>query len=136
MRPKQRGAAALEFALVLPLYLLVIDGVMEFSLLLYDQAIVLNAARAAVRAGVVVSAPKLADAAIATFAQVQAQTYLLSFDGAPAVTVVVEQTPGAAYQTPLTVSVGFTYNSLLAGSFLSAIQWPVVVSSRVTGMNE
>jgi len=34
------------------------------------------------------------------------------------------------------VSAAFTYTSLLAGSVLSAIQLPVVLSSRVTGMNE
>ena len=136
MRPRQRGAAAIEFALVLPLYLLVIDGVMEFSLVLYDQAIVLNAAREAVRAGVVVSDPKLSNAAIAAVAQTYAVRYLLSFDNAHAVTVAVNQTAGGAYQTPLTVSVAFTYTSLLAGSFLAAIQLPVVLSSSVTGLNE
>lgn len=136
MRLRQRGAAAIEFALVLPLYLLVVDGVMEFSLVLYDQAIVLNAAREAVRAGVVVSDPKLTNAAIAAVAQTYAVGYLLSYDNTHAVTVVVNQTAGGAYQTPLTVSVAFTYTSLLAGSFLAAIQLPVVLSSSVTGFNE
>ncbi len=136
MRPKQRGAAAIEFALVLPLYLLAIDGVMEFSLVLYDQAIVLNAAREAVRAGIVVSDPKLVDAAIAAVAQSYAASYLVSFDSAHSVTVVVNQTAGGAYQTPLSVSAAFTYTSLLAGSVLSAIQLPIVLSSSVTGMNE
>ena len=136
MRPKQRGAAAIEFALVLPLYLLAIDGVMEFSLVLYDQAIVLNAAREAVRAGIVVSAPKLDNAGIAAVAQKYAASYLVSFDSAHPVTVVVNQTAGGTYQTPLSVSVAFTYTSLLAGSLLSAIQLPVVLSSRVTAMNE
>jgi Flp pilus assembly protein TadG len=136
MRPKQRGAAAIEFALVLPLYLLAIDGVMEFSLVLYDQAIVLNAAREAVRAGIVVSAPKLDNAGIAAVAQQYAASYLVSFDSAHHVTVVVNQTAGGTYKTPLSVSVAFTYTSLLAGSVLSAIQLPIVLSSSVTAMNE
>ena len=49
MRFKQRGASAVEFALILPLLLLVVDGVMELSLVLYDKLILSNAASVAVQ---------------------------------------------------------------------------------------
>jgi Flp pilus assembly protein TadG len=133
---RHKGAAAIEFALVLPLYLLVLDGVMELSMVLYDQAIVLNAAREATRAGVVVTTPKMSNADIALLAQTYASNYLLSFGDADSLTVTVNQSIDGAYQTPLSVTVAYTYNSLLAGNFLAAIHKPVQLSSTVTLFNE
>lgn len=47
MPPKQRdrGAAAVEFALILPILLLLIGGIIDFGNLYYNQIIVSNAAR-------------------------------------------------------------------------------------------
>jgi hypothetical protein len=49
----QEGAALVEFAIVLPLLLLLIFGMIEFSLLLYNKAVITNASREAARAGIV-----------------------------------------------------------------------------------
>ena len=49
----QRGAAVVEFALVVPLLLLVLFGIIEFSVLLYDKAMLTNASREGARAGIV-----------------------------------------------------------------------------------
>ena len=49
----QKGAALAEFALVLPLLLVILLGIIEFSLLLYDKAVITNASREAARAGIV-----------------------------------------------------------------------------------
>ena len=43
MRHKQLGSTAIELALVLPLLLLVLDGVIEFSLLMYDKVLITHA---------------------------------------------------------------------------------------------
>ncbi|MEX4001580.1 TadE/TadG family type IV pilus assembly protein [Paraburkholderia sp. EG285A] len=51
-RRAQRGVAALEFALVLPLLMLLLFGIVEMGFLLYDKAVITNAARAAVRQAV------------------------------------------------------------------------------------
>lgn len=50
---KQDGATAVELAIVLPLLVLLIFAIIEFSLLLYNQAIITNAAREGARYGVV-----------------------------------------------------------------------------------
>ena len=136
MRFKQIGAAAIEFALVLPLYLIVIDGVMELSILSYDQMIVLNAAREATRAGIILREPKMNTQAIAQVAQNYAEGYLLSLKGDEYLTVNVNQSLDGSYQTPLSVTVEFTYNSLLAGNFMSAIKNPIFLTSTATLMNE
>jgi len=49
----QKGAALVEFALVLPMLLLILFGIIEFSILLYDKAVITNASREAARAGIV-----------------------------------------------------------------------------------
>ena len=46
---RQRGSELLEFALVLPLLLLLVFGIAEFSLVLFDKAVVTNAAREGAR---------------------------------------------------------------------------------------
>lgn len=51
-RRAQRGVAAVEFALVLPLLLLLLFGIVEMGFLLYDKAVITNASRAAVRQAV------------------------------------------------------------------------------------
>lgn len=49
----QRGVSAVEFALVLPILLLLTFGIIEFSILLFDKAVITNASREGARLGVV-----------------------------------------------------------------------------------
>lgn len=44
-KQRDRGAAAVEFALILPILLLLIGGIIDFGNLYYNQIIVSNAAR-------------------------------------------------------------------------------------------
>jgi len=47
----QNGAAMVEFALILPWFLLILFGIINYSILLFDQAIITNAAREGARWG-------------------------------------------------------------------------------------
>jgi hypothetical protein len=49
----ESGVAAIEFAIVLPVLLLLLIGIIEFSVILYDKAMITNAAREGARAGIV-----------------------------------------------------------------------------------
>jgi hypothetical protein len=49
----QKGGAAVEFALVIPVLVLFLFGIVEFSLGLYDKAVLTNAGREGARAGIV-----------------------------------------------------------------------------------
>jgi Flp pilus assembly protein TadG len=53
--PVERGASAVEFALVLPLLLLVIAGIVDFGRALFTQVILTNAAREGARAAIFTS---------------------------------------------------------------------------------
>lgn len=50
---KQRGAVAVEFAIVLPLLLLLFAGITEFGLAYYNKQVLTNASREGARAGIV-----------------------------------------------------------------------------------
>jgi Flp pilus assembly protein TadG len=48
-RFSQRGASAVEFALILPLLLAIVFGIIEFGAVLYNQAVITNASREGAR---------------------------------------------------------------------------------------
>ena len=50
-RKSQRGAAALEFALVVPILIVFVFGIVDFGLMINSQAVFANASRDAARAG-------------------------------------------------------------------------------------
>jgi Flp pilus assembly pilin Flp len=52
----QRGASAVEFALLLPLLVLFVFGIIEFGAWFYDQAVITNASRVGARLGSVLYA--------------------------------------------------------------------------------
>ena len=51
----QKGAQAVEFALVLPFLILILFAVLDFGILVYDKSIITNASREAVRSGTILS---------------------------------------------------------------------------------
>lgn len=51
----QKGAQAVEFALVLPFMILILFAVLDFGILVYNKAIITNAGREATRAGAILS---------------------------------------------------------------------------------
>ncbi len=51
VRARERGASAVEFALVMPLLLLMLMGMIDFGMAINSQAVLGNAAREAARAG-------------------------------------------------------------------------------------
>jgi len=61
---QQKGATLVEFAIILPLLILLLFAIIEFSLLMYNQAMVTNSAREGARYGVV-WAPSYASFAVA-----------------------------------------------------------------------
>lgn len=57
----QKGAALVEFALILPVLLLILLGIIEFGIIMFDKAIITNASREAAREIVNYKAPSEAD---------------------------------------------------------------------------
>ena len=64
MKPKKiikdrKGASAVEFALVLPLLLLIVFGIVEWGLYLFNKHIITNASRTGARLGIIQRIPRV-----------------------------------------------------------------------------
>jgi len=60
----ESGASAVEFALLLPLLMMILFGITEFGFALYRQSILTNASREGARLGIVQSIPAITTAQI------------------------------------------------------------------------
>lgn len=117
----QKGAAVVEFAVIAPLLLVILFGIIEFGVLLYDKAMITNASREGARAGIVFANPPLTVPALTTKIQGVVNTYcatnLISFGGSSTLTTVVSRpttTPG----DPLTVTVRYPFRFLVFSNLL------------------
>ena len=113
----QKGAAAVEFAIVLPFLALLLFGIIEFSLLLYNQQVITNAAREGARAAVN-PIPKIDDPQdIEDIVTAYVDGRMISFGNNPnALVTQVSGLNGNAGDN-LTVTVTYEYGFLVPGFF-------------------
>lgn len=104
----RRGSELVEFALIMPLLLFIVFGIVDFGLAIFDKAVVTNAAREAARAGIVFAPTRLTTAEIQTVAQTYCATNLVTF-GTPAAPNVAVTGAGGASGSELSVVVTYTY---------------------------
>lgn len=130
------GAAAVEFALVLPLLLLVVFGIAEFGFALYDKAVITNASREAARFGIVFRNPKHSAAEIRDKALAYCGDYLVTLGSAATPAVAVDQSAGTEFPNPLVVRVTYAYSGLGLGKLLTSFTGPIVISATTTMNNE
>jgi hypothetical protein len=114
----QNGAAIVEFTLIAFLLFLVIFGVIEIGLLLFNQQIIANAARESARSGIVCRPInyKIHKATIISTAKSYAESNVISF-GAKNFIVIPSFKSGLDYcqefQDVLTVDVKYDYSFLV-----------------------
>ena len=131
---QRRGTAIIEFALVLPLLLAIIFGIIEFSIVFYDKAVITNASREAARAGISYTIPRRTTAQIRALAVDYCGNSLISFSSATPPTVTVTGT--GVTGTSLEVKVSYTYHGLLLGDFISAITGSLNLVATTTMLYE
>ncbi len=100
----ERGAAAVEFALLLPVLLMILFGIIEFGMIMYGREVVTNASREGARAGIVQVSPKPTSGDITTIA-----TNYLTGTGVNPSDVTITVT-GAGGASPAMLTVTATYN--------------------------
>ena len=100
----ESGASAVEFALLLPVLMMILFGIIEFGLALYRQAILTNASREGARLGIVQSIPPIATGQINT-----AIDNYLTAAGIPPGNVTRAIVAGGATGTPVTVTLTLPY---------------------------
>jgi Flp pilus assembly protein TadG len=85
---KQRGASAVEFAIFLPILVLLLFGIIEFGLVLYNKAMITNASREGARVGIVSQNPRVSSAKIQETVEQYCKDYLISFGSTDKVEVI------------------------------------------------
>jgi len=110
-----KGVAAVEFAICLPILILLLFGLIEFGLLFYNQQVITNASREGARAGIVA---ETVNADIIQIVENYCSGKLINLNGdnelqTDAVTVSGSNTAGGI--AILTVSVNYNYNFLFGG---------------------
>jgi Flp pilus assembly protein TadG len=105
----ERGAVAAEFALLLPVLLTILFGIIEFGMIMYGREIVTNATREGARAGITQGPPKLTAGAITTISN----NYLLNTGINPANVTFTATGAGGANPATMTVSATYQYFFLI-----------------------
>lgn len=129
----QKGATAVEFAIVLPLLFLLIFAMIEFGLYLFNRQVITNAAREGARAGIIARPVRLSNSEIKSVVLNYSKQYLVTFgddtlnDNDVTIKDIYDPSGGGvfnpttqrciSFECDLEVQVDFTYNFL----FLSTI---------------
>ncbi len=120
---------------MLPVLLILLFGIIEMGLFLYDKAVITNASREGARAGVVLKNPKLTPNDIQTVVSSYTSSYLLTF-GQQNTPVVQAYGTGGNFGTPLTVIVTYQYNGLGLGKLVDPIAGAITLSATTVMNNE
>jgi len=132
----QDGATVVEFAIIVPILLLLIFGIIEFSLLLFNQHIITNSSREGARAGIVARENRFtAGDSVNVINTVNdwIVNHLITFGGTgnPVIEVQIlgpgntfaqfdtidETNRQTAYRNPLKVRVSYEYHFLFLSAF-------------------
>jgi Flp pilus assembly protein TadG len=118
----QSGAVAMEFALVLPMLLLILFGIIEFSVLFYNKAMITNASREGARFGITYpgGGGRFTEPEIQTVVSAYVGNMLISFGNNPTVDVSLSNS-GTAAGDNMTVTVEYDYNFLVLPEFVDSI---------------
>ena len=122
----QKGAAIVEFAIVLPLVILLVMGICEFGLAWYNKQVIINASREGARAGIVRGDDFSDNGNIRLIVKNYANPRLISFNGTTLTngdidldpefpTTIREKT--APFGTDFKVEVTYNYGLLVPSLF-------------------
>ena len=115
---EESGAAAVEFAIILPLLVIFLFGIIEFSIMFYDKAVITNASREGARAGIVFADPRPDAAEIQSVVNNYSNNLLITF-GTPNLQIS-PPTPCVDPGDELIVTVTYEYDFLIVPNILAA----------------
>jgi Flp pilus assembly protein TadG len=126
----QKGATVLEFAIVLPLLVLLIAGIIEFSLLLYDKQILTNASREGARRGIVQADPRVPEGEIRQVALDYCEDYLVTFGAVNTPSINPPPPICTQFGDDLTVTVTYDYGFLVIPNFIPGFNKPLRLTAQ------
>lgn len=116
------GATMVEMVIVLWMLLIVLFGIGEVGIALYDKAVLTNASREGARAGIIAGNPRVTDGAIKGVVKNYATGHLITF-GAEILgdeDITVTRT-GSSFGSDLTVSVNYRYDFLVISRLMNTL---------------
>ena len=128
---KQDGGSLIEFAIIAPILFVILFGIIEFGILLYDKAMITNASREGARAGIVYSfdpvdevSVRMSDAQIEKIVRDYCGKYLISFGMNSNLDIIVDP-PDSRDSLPagtsLEVTVNYRFQFLVFSNVLALI---------------
>lgn len=128
-----RGVAALEAALILPIILAISFGLVEFGLLMYNKQVITNAAREGARRGIVQAVPRIPYSngtdGIADTVHAYADGHLVTFDPAKPVPSVSVPAICSDFGDDLNVTVSYPYQFLVVPNFIPGLAKTMTLTS-------
>ena len=144
----QRGAQAVEFALVLPFFLVLLLLIVDFGFLAYNKAVITNASREAARFGTVLSGTPWTKSEVISVACNYAKSALITTGsgthtatcgGSADPTIAVANPNGNVpprFGDPVRVTVNYTYRGLLTSFMGTTIESPWSLTATSTMNHE
>lgn len=112
----ESGVAMVEFAIILPLLILILFGAIEFGLAMFNKQVITNASREGARYGIVDdSGSRRSPSEIENVVNNYAANRLITFgtNASPDTTVVPDPQSGVSFGQNLTVTVDYDYEFLV-----------------------
>jgi Flp pilus assembly protein TadG len=132
---RQQGTSLVEFAFVAPVFFMLLFGIIEYSVILFDKATITNASREGARTGILfrdgdrtIGGANIAaeQTLIENVVDDYASAYLLSLGGSSSITTNVTRTDrngNGVFDVgdDLTVNVSYPYNFLILPGFAAGL---------------
>jgi Flp pilus assembly protein TadG len=130
----EKGVSAVEFALILPVLVLILFGIIEFGFILYDKQVITSASREVARAAIV----RGANATDISSAHDKYINMPVSFSGssalsAPTISIDCSSLGANAFGTNLTVTYSYEYKFLALSAVMGLIGGNLDSSYTLTG---
>jgi Flp pilus assembly protein TadG len=114
---RRRGAMAIETALLFPLLVLLLFGMCEFGLYMYNQQVITNASREGARFGIVQRTPRYSDSEIENVVGQYCTDRLFTYGGGGSTPSINITRVGDTFGDDLTVRVTYQYTFLVLTNF-------------------
>ncbi|HEY7493318.1 MAG TPA: TadE/TadG family type IV pilus assembly protein [Candidatus Tectomicrobia bacterium] len=131
-RTGEDGVIAVEFALLLPMLMALVAGIIEFGLGLYFQEVITNASREAARAGIVIGVPRPTAGEIKNVAL----TYLTNLGVSGTASYISVTGAQGNSGTDLTVRVDLPYRFVILPGFLEGFVSNITLRAATTMKHE
>lgn len=120
---REKGVAALEFAIVLPVLVLLAVGICEFGIILYNQQVIINASREGARAG---TTREVDTDGISQIVNAYCQGRLVTFGSDVGPQTTFPDGPNAGdFQADFSVRVTYNYQFLVSWLFGLGLNQPL-----------